>query len=108
MVKTMEIKSNRTHCIQNNNCIQENEWIIARNLTTKISDVARSQYESRIIMNCKNNPKTFLSYVKKHTNKPGDVSTLEANHDQLITSDITKAKLLNNYFSSVFVKDTEY
>ena len=38
---------------------------MARNLSTKISDVARSQYESRIIMNCKNNPKTFWSYVKK-------------------------------------------
>ena len=44
----------------------------------------------------------------KKTNKPGDVSTLEDNHGQLITtSDITKAKLLNNYFSSVFVKDTD-
>ena len=105
MVKTMG--KNRTHCIQNNNCILENEWIMARNISTKISDVARSQYESRIIMNCKNNPKTFWSYVKKKTNKPGDVSTLEDNHGQLITSDITMAKLLNNYFSYVFVKDTD-
>ena len=32
---------------------------------------------------------------------------MEDNHGQLITSDITKAKLLNNYFSSVFVKDTD-
>ena len=79
---------------------------MARNLSTKISDIARSQYESRIIMNCKNNPKTFWSYVKT-TNKPGDVSTLEDNHGQLITSDITKAKLLNNYFSSVFVMDID-
>ena len=71
---------------------------MARNLSTKISDVARSQYESRIIMNCKNNPKTFWSHVKKNTNKPGDLSTLEDNHGQLITSNITKAKLLNNYF----------
>ena len=70
---------------------------MARNISTIISDVARSQYESRIIMNCKNNPKTFWSYVKKKK-KPGDVSTLEDNHGQLITSDITKAKLLNNYF----------
>ena len=91
MVKTMEeIKSNRTHCIQNNTCILENEWIMVRNLSTEISDVARSQHESRIIMNCKNNPKTFWSYVKK-TNKPGDVSTLEDNHGQLITGHITKA-----------------
>ena len=59
MVKTIE-----THCTQNINCILENEWIMASNLSTKISDVARSQYESRIIMNCKNNPKTFFSYVK--------------------------------------------
>ena len=32
---------------------------------------------------------------------------MEDNHGQLITSDITKAKLFNNYFSSVFVKDTD-
>ena len=32
---------------------------------------------------------------------------MEDNHSQLITSDITKAKLLNNYFSSVFVKFTD-
>ena len=84
-----------------------NEWIKARYLSTQISDVARSQYESRIIMNCKNNPQTFWSYVQKKTNKPGDISTLKDNHGHLITSDITKAKLLNNYFSSVFVKDAD-
>ena len=55
---------------------------MARNLSTKISDVARSQYESRIIMNCKNNPKTFCIMViceEKNTNKLGDLSTLEDN-----------------------------
>ena len=58
-------------------------------------------------MNCKNNHQTFWAYVeKKNTNKPGGVSTLEDN-GQLITCYITKAKLLNNYFSSVFVKDPD-
>ena len=61
-----KIKSNRTHCIQNNNCILENEWIMARNVSYKISDVAMSQYESRIIFNCKNNTKTFWSYAEKY------------------------------------------
>ena len=42
---------------------------MARNVSTKISDLARSQYESRIIMNCKNNPKTFWSYVEKLINQ---------------------------------------
>ena len=67
--KLLKKKSNRTHCIQNNNCILENEWIMARNLSTKISDVARSQYESRTIINCKNNPKTLRSYVRKKKRK---------------------------------------
>ena len=40
-------------------------------------------------------------------NKPGDVSILEDNHGQPITSDITKAKLLNNDFSSVIVKNAD-
>ena len=49
----------------------------------------------------------MLVICEKNINNPGDVSTLEDNHSQLITSDITKAKLLNNYFSSVFVKHTD-
>ena len=95
MVKTMDKK----HLLELTvyKIILENEWIMARNLSTKISDVS---------INFKNNPTMFWSYVKKTTNKPGDVSTLGYNYGQLITSDITKAKLLNNYFSSVFVKDT--
>ena len=45
--------------------------------------------------------------MRKNTNKPGDVSTLEDNHSQLITSDSTKAKLLTTIFLSVFVKDID-
>ena len=99
-IKAYKFQNNQFSLVSDlvDNCMLENEWIMARNLSTKISDVARSQYESRIIMICNNNPKTFWSYVKKKHNKPGDVSTLEDNHGQLITSDITKAKLLNNYF----------
>ena len=52
-------------------------------------------------MNCKNNSETFWSYVKEKTTKPVDVSTLENNHGQLITSDITKATLWNNYFNCI-------
>ena len=101
------IKSNRIHGTQNDNTNLEEEWISARNLSTKTSDEARINYESKIISNCKNNPKTFWSYVKKKTRKPGDVSILEDNDGQLISNDHCKAKLLNNYFSSVFVNEED-
>ena len=102
-----QIKSNRIHSIQNDNSALEEEWILARNKATKTCDEARSQYESRIILNCKTNPKTFWSYVKKKTKKPGDVSTLEDRNGQLVSNDSTKAKLLNDYFSSVFVNEAD-
>ena len=101
------IKSNRNHGTQNDNTNLEEEWISARNLSTKTSDEARINYESKIISNCKNNPKTFWSYVKKKTRKPGDVSILEDNDGQLISNDYCKAKLLNHYFSSVFVNEAD-
>ena len=102
-----KIKSNRNNIVQNDSTILEEEWIVARNLSTRTSDEARSQYEYKIILNCKQNPKTFWSYVKKKTKKTGDVSTLEDNDGQLISNDCIKANLLNKYFSSVFVNEND-
>ena len=66
---------------------------MARNLSTKISDVARSQYESRIIMNSKNNPKTFyLSsvFVKDTDNTFFNWMLNQSNSDTIEALDINR------------------
>ena len=51
-----------------------NNWLSARNVSTKSTDDARVNYETRVIKDSKHNPKTFWSYVKSKTKKPGEVS----------------------------------
>jgi hypothetical protein len=84
-----------------------NDWISARNASTKCTDDARISFEKKIISDCKNNPKTFWSYVKKKTKKTGDVASLKHADGHLCHDDKEKATLLNAYFSSVFVHEVD-
>ena len=72
------IKSNRSHIpvAQIDTSTSVAEWNTSRNISTKCSDDARIAHEKKIIAHCKDNPKTFWSYVKSKTKKPGDVSSL--------------------------------
>jgi len=99
------IKSNRSHIAQIDTSTSVAEWNTSRNISTKCSDDARIAHEKKIIAHCKDNPKTFWSYVKSKTKKPGDVSSLLNPEGQLSHNDNEKAKLLNSYFSSVFVHE---
>ena len=81
------------------------EWKRLRNASNTISDKARSNYENKIIQDSKSNPKSFWSYVKKRSKKPGDVSSLVNLNGTLIVDDQENANLLNNYFLSVFVEE---
>jgi len=83
------------------------EWRTTRNLSNSISDSARATYESKVILDSKNNPKSFWSYVKKRTKKPGDVSCLMSPNNSLIQDDSEKATLFNDYFVSVFINEPD-
>lgn len=83
------------------------KWKQSRNESVKITNSARSNYESNIILDSKVNPKSFWSYVKKKTKKPGDVSSLHNDNNDIIVKDNEKATLLNNYFLSVFVTEPD-
>ena len=83
------------------------DWIAARNLAIQTTNNARSTYESRVIMDTKNNRMSlwsYVSYVKSMTKKPGDESCLENRDGGLIHDNLSKSKILNEYFSSVFVR----
>ena len=58
-------------------------------------------------MDSKHNPKSFWSYVKSKTKKPGDVSCLEDSNGILVHDNEKKAHLFNEYFSSVFVSEAD-
>ena len=88
--------------------VDEIIWKQARNLSNNSNDAARSSYESKIILNSKNNPKSFWSYVKKRTKKTGDVSAILNDNTQIISyDDQDSANLLNSYFTSVFVNEPD-
>jgi len=79
------------------------DWKQERNNSSTVSNLARVSFESKIILDSKCNPKSFWSYVKKRTKKPGDVSSLLDSDGKLVSDDKHKADLLNDYFKSVFV-----
>ncbi len=93
-----------------NNRTSDNErkWKDARNLSTNRNDATRSNYEQKIILNCKNNPKSFWSYVKKRTKKSDDIHALLDDDSHTLSYDEqANTDLLNNYFSSVFVDEVD-
>ena len=61
-------------------------------------------------MDTKNNRMSlwsYVSYVKSKTKKPGDESCLENRDGGLIHDNLSKSKILNEYFSSVFVREDD-
>ncbi|MGL1888435.1 MAG: reverse transcriptase family protein, partial [Reichenbachiella sp.] len=78
-----------------------------RNISNATSDRTRAAYEHTIIMASKVNPKSFWSYVKRRTKKPGDVTSLIDSNGIIISDDKEKAALLNSYFVSVFVEEPD-
>ena len=65
---------------------------------------ARQLFETNLASNIKTNPKKFWSYVNQTTKvKPG-VSMLEREDGTVIENDVDIAKLLNDYFCSVFTR----
>lgn len=78
-----------------------------RNLSTAITDSTRSNFETKVCRNSKDNPKTFWKYVNSKQKKQSQLSCLQDTNSILCYDDQTKSNLLNSYFSSVFIDDKE-
>ena len=82
------------------------DWDIYRNFKSYIQKECRrahDSYVSNLFSSTKSdNNKRFWSYIKSKRNEQCGVPTLECNN-QLFTDNVTKANILNDHFSSVFV-----
>jgi len=81
------------------------KYIAERNLCNKTIKKVKREYEKKIAKNCKTNAKGFWNYVKSKTKSSCGVSPLKTPSGDVTESDIDKANVLNDFFSSVFTKE---
>ena len=74
----------------------------ARRRVKRLVCQAKRRYEENIAVNCKNNPKSFFSYINNSKAIRSGIGPLTNNDGALVTDSQHIANLLNNYFSSVF------
>ena len=84
------------------------EYDIQRRKAKKLIKQSKRRYEAHIARNSKTNPKEFYGYIRKKKTIAPTIGPLK-NENGEITRDETKmARLLNNYFASVFtVENTD-
>ena len=76
-----------------------------KTLTYKIWRAKRNK-EHQLASNSKFNPKAFFSYIKRITKCQSTICPLD-NEEEIISSNIGMANVLNSFFTSVFTKEDE-
>ena len=69
----------------------------------EISKIKRD-FEKKLVMDIKSNPKKFYSYVKSKSRTRDSIGPLKGSDGEPVTGDMEKCNILNNYFCSVFSK----
>ena len=134
VVKCMDLCIPKTKCNQNKKCtplwmndkvlkkIKKKFKLFQRYLLTKdgkdyskyakmqnesknLIKSTRKAYERKIAEECKNNPKSFWTYVQERTKVNTGINTLKTGKGGLTESDMEKAEVLNEYFASVFTNE---
>ena len=82
-----------------------NSFTTVRNKANKIVLNAKYNFEQRIAMDIKTNPKQFWHYVKSKSKQNRDFPKLVDDDGTILQSDIDKADLFNKYFASVFTTE---
>ena len=82
------------------------KYIAARNAYSKISRQTKRRFENSLVDNMNNNPKSFWSYVRDKVKSRVGISDLKNENGDLVKDNEGKANLLNNFFTSVFVKES--
>ena len=80
-------------------------YIRQRNKCTKEIKKAKKKHEKNIANDCKNNPKRFWKYVNEKCKTNVGISSLKDKNGNLVTSDKGRAEILNEFFTSVFLKE---
>jgi hypothetical protein len=75
-----------------------------RNDVTREIREAKESFEYKLAENIKEDPKTFYAYVRSKSKSRSEIGALKW-RGKLVEEDEEKAKVLNEYFSSVFTKE---
>ena len=70
-----------------------------------VTKKARTEFETRIANNIKENPKEFYSYVNNKTTVRSEIAVLKNRDGELAILPHEKAEMLNTFFASVFTKE---
>ena len=80
-------------------------YSLLRNQVNQQVRLAKRSQEQNIAKESKNNPKLLYQYISSMSTPKEPVSQLTKEDGTLTESDLEKAKVLNNFFSSVFVNE---
>ena len=76
-----------------------------KQLAIYVTKKARTEFETRIANNIKENPKEFYSYVNNKTTVRSEIAVLKNRDGELAILPHEKAEMLNTFFASVFTKE---
>ena len=77
----------------------------AKQMAINVTKKARTEFETRIANNIKENPKEFYSYVNNKTTVRSEIAVLKNRDGELAILPHEKAEMLNTFFASVFTKE---
>ena len=81
------------------------DYTKARNELSHKIERLKEDYENKIAIESKQNPKKFWKYVNSKTKSKGKISVLINKNKHEVCDDFEKAEILNNHFASVFTKE---
>ena len=85
-----------------------NNYSSVRNNCTSTVRQSKRSYEMKIATESNVNNKSFWKYVNSKRKTRDGIGDLKKDDDTLVTDNIDKADVLNNFFSSVFVKSDDF
>ena len=85
-----------------NNLNDKAEYDTQRRKSKRLIKQSKRRYEDRIASNSKTNPKEFYSYIRKKKTVTPTIGPLKDENEQITRDESEMAKILNNYFASVF------
>ncbi len=77
----------------------------ARNQVKWVCKNAKREFERQVAKEAKTNPKAFYSYARSKMKTKDGVADLDNGKGQTATTDKEKARMLNDFFCSVFTKE---
>ena len=81
------------------------QYVAQNKIANKATFKAKKSFELKVASQIKKHPKSFWKYVRSKTNSPQTISDLVEN-GTTHSDDKSKAVCLNEYFSSVFLRDS--